>query len=144
MLSRWSPVAVYAASEGQLGCISCHDPHRLPEPSTKAAYYRERCLECHEKKGCALPVAQRQPGARRELHRLPYAASRRSRTSPTPRRPTTAFPRSVPGSVSRSPRGPPGQPGNPADGLPLGGDDRGGAARRHADMGVALAGLPGT
>jgi predicted CXXCH cytochrome family protein len=47
-------------SKGKLGCISCHDPHQLPEPAQKAAYYRERCLACHEQKGCALPFAQRQ------------------------------------------------------------------------------------
>jgi Tfp pilus assembly protein PilF len=47
-------------SQGRLGCISCHDPHRLPDPSTKAAYYRERCLGCHEQHGCALPAAERQ------------------------------------------------------------------------------------
>ena len=50
----------FRASQGELGCISCHDPHRLPAPSIKAAYYRDRCLECHEKKGCALPLAERQ------------------------------------------------------------------------------------
>ena len=50
----------FRASRGELGCISCHDPHRLPAPATKAAYYRERCLECHEQKGCALPSAERQ------------------------------------------------------------------------------------
>jgi Flp pilus assembly protein TadD len=50
----------FRASQGQLGCISCHDPHRLPEPSTKATYYRGRCLECHETNGCALPSAERQ------------------------------------------------------------------------------------
>jgi hypothetical protein len=48
------------ASDGQLGCISCHDPHRLPPADTKAAYYRDRCLACHEKKGCALPLSERQ------------------------------------------------------------------------------------
>ena len=54
----------FRASQGQLGCISCHDPHRLPAPSIKAAYYRDRCLECHEKKGCALPLAERQARGR--------------------------------------------------------------------------------
>jgi Flp pilus assembly protein TadD len=56
----------FRASQGQLGCISCHDPHRLPAPSTKAAYYRGRCLECHEKKGCSLPLAERQDQGRSE------------------------------------------------------------------------------
>jgi hypothetical protein len=27
----------FRASQGQLGCILCHDPHRLPAPTTKAA-----------------------------------------------------------------------------------------------------------
>jgi predicted CXXCH cytochrome family protein len=39
----------YRKSNGKLGCISCHDPHMLPEPAAKAAYYRKRCLECHGK-----------------------------------------------------------------------------------------------
>jgi predicted CXXCH cytochrome family protein len=50
----------FRASKGRLGCISCHDPHRLPERSTKNAYYQKRCLECHDRKGCALPPAERQ------------------------------------------------------------------------------------
>ncbi len=45
----------FRASEGRLGCISCHDPHRLPAAEEKVAYYRERCLECHADRGCALP-----------------------------------------------------------------------------------------
>lgn len=53
----------FRASDGQLACISCHDPHRLPPPETKVAYYRERCLACHGRKGCSLPLAERQgPG----------------------------------------------------------------------------------
>jgi hypothetical protein len=49
----------YHGSRGELGCVSCHDPHRLPEPSEKVAYYRGRCLECHASRGCSLPLETR-------------------------------------------------------------------------------------
>jgi Flp pilus assembly protein TadD len=45
----------YSASRGRLRCVSCHDPHALPQPEEKAAYYRDRCLECHADRGCSLP-----------------------------------------------------------------------------------------
>jgi tetratricopeptide (TPR) repeat protein len=47
-------------SSGALGCISCHDPHVLPEPDRRVAFYRERCETCHAKAGCSLPAADRQ------------------------------------------------------------------------------------
>jgi len=50
----------FQQSGGRLGCISCHDPHRLPEPSAKVAHYRDRCLECHQKQGCTLPLSERE------------------------------------------------------------------------------------
>lgn len=53
----------YRASGGELGCISCHDPHRLPPEGTKVEYYRGRCLECHERRGCALPEDERRSRA---------------------------------------------------------------------------------
>jgi hypothetical protein len=43
-----------------MGCISCHDPHRLPEPAERVAYYRDRCLACHRQAGCTLPLTERQ------------------------------------------------------------------------------------
>jgi Tetratricopeptide repeat len=49
----------YQASSGQLGCISCHDPHRVPTPGERVAYFRRKCQECHEQPGCSLPLAQR-------------------------------------------------------------------------------------
>jgi hypothetical protein len=51
----------YQASKGpkQLGCISCHDPHQLPRPEEKVAYYRGRCLTCHTESSCRLSSAKR-------------------------------------------------------------------------------------
>ena len=53
----------YRGSEGRLGCTSCHDPHRAPAPEEKVAIYRGRCLDCHSKNGCSLPVAAAWPRA---------------------------------------------------------------------------------
>jgi hypothetical protein len=62
----------FQASAGKMGCISCHDPHVLPEAGTKVAYFRGRCLSCHRETGleggggaaalaggCALSPAER-------------------------------------------------------------------------------------
>ncbi len=49
----------YRASKGALGCISCHDPHKLPSSLEKVAYYRDRCLECHADRPCRSPSATR-------------------------------------------------------------------------------------
>jgi hypothetical protein len=46
----------FQASAGRLGCISCHDPHLRPDPATKAAYFRDRCLACHHREDCTQPA----------------------------------------------------------------------------------------
>ena len=56
----------YRASEGRLGCISCHDPHRQPKKGEEVAYFRQRCLECHENQGCSLPSAVRTARSRED------------------------------------------------------------------------------
>ncbi|ODT99574.1 MAG: hypothetical protein ABS79_04320 [Planctomycetes bacterium SCN 63-9] len=44
----------YNASNKELGCISCHDPHKVPAASERVAFYRKKCLECHADRGCKL------------------------------------------------------------------------------------------
>jgi hypothetical protein len=40
------------ASGDKLWCGSCHDPHRGPAETEKAAFYRAKCLECHQTAEC--------------------------------------------------------------------------------------------
>jgi predicted CXXCH cytochrome family protein len=50
----------FVESDGGLGCISCHDPHAIPEANQRVAHYRERCLACHaDGSECALPLKTR-------------------------------------------------------------------------------------
>ncbi|HEY7333919.1 MAG TPA: multiheme c-type cytochrome [Bryobacteraceae bacterium] len=35
------------ASGEKLWCGTCHDPHSVPAPTDKAAYFRSKCLSCH-------------------------------------------------------------------------------------------------
>ena len=41
------------AAGDRLWCGSCHDPHSVPAPSERAAYFRAKCLGCHETAECA-------------------------------------------------------------------------------------------
>ncbi|HEY7308427.1 MAG TPA: tetratricopeptide repeat protein [Gemmataceae bacterium] len=49
----------FQASTGQMGCISCHDPHVLPSEAKRVVWYRDRCLRCHAESSCSLPLDQR-------------------------------------------------------------------------------------
>lgn len=49
----------FTQSDGQLGCISCHDPHGLPAESDRVAFYRDRCLQCHTDQSCSTPSTER-------------------------------------------------------------------------------------
>jgi predicted CXXCH cytochrome family protein len=50
----------FQASAGKLGCTSCHDPHDVPAPEGKGAYYRARCLQCHKTQDCTEAPERRQ------------------------------------------------------------------------------------
>ncbi|MGC8639970.1 MAG: hypothetical protein ACP5XB_08860 [Isosphaeraceae bacterium] len=49
----------YQESKAELGCISCHDSHRIPPAEERVGYYQSRCLQCHAERGCSLPLDQR-------------------------------------------------------------------------------------
>jgi Tetratricopeptide repeat len=37
----------FTESEGQLSCLTCHDPHRKVAEAGRAAHYRKACMSCH-------------------------------------------------------------------------------------------------
>jgi predicted CXXCH cytochrome family protein len=43
----------------KMWCATCHDPHTVPEPAAKAAYFRGKCLTCHKTQDCAATQAAR-------------------------------------------------------------------------------------
>ncbi len=42
-----------------LTCLTCHDPHAAEKPKDPVAFYRQKCLDCHSTKACALNEAER-------------------------------------------------------------------------------------
>jgi len=50
----------YRASGEKLSCISCHDPHVEPTREEAPAYFKQKCLTCHNEKSCTLPLQVRE------------------------------------------------------------------------------------
>ncbi len=48
------------ASGDKMWCATCHDPHTVPEPAAKAAYFRGKCLTCHKTQDCQATRVSRQ------------------------------------------------------------------------------------
>ncbi|HEX3891214.1 MAG TPA: cytochrome c3 family protein [Terracidiphilus sp.] len=54
--SQWEALLKSACkkkSGDKLTCTSCHDPHGSPAPEERVAFYRQRCLACHNGAGFA-------------------------------------------------------------------------------------------
>ena len=54
--------ACYQKSGGrksEMTCVTCHDPHAKAKPADPVAFYRQKCIDCHAKKPCGLPPAER-------------------------------------------------------------------------------------
>jgi len=47
-------------SGDKLWCGTCHDPHTTPAPAEKAAYFRGKCLSCHQTQDCHAAEEARQ------------------------------------------------------------------------------------
>lgn len=47
------------ASGEKLWCGTCHDPHSVPADDEKAAYFRAKCLGCHQTSDCAAAQSTR-------------------------------------------------------------------------------------
>ena len=50
----------WAASNGRLGCVSCHDPHVQLRGDEAAHFFRGRCLTCHTTSTCTDSTVRRQ------------------------------------------------------------------------------------
>jgi predicted CXXCH cytochrome family protein len=42
------------ASGNRMTCTTCHDPHSSPAPEQRVAFYRQKCLQCHNQPGFAV------------------------------------------------------------------------------------------
>jgi hypothetical protein len=51
----------FTAGKGdkRMGCISCHNPHDFVGAERRVAYYRGKCLQCHQERGCSEPLPRR-------------------------------------------------------------------------------------
>jgi hypothetical protein len=96
----------YQQSRGEMGCISCHDPHALPAPQERVAFFRGRCLACHQQESCRLSrsvrLAQQSEDDCTACHMPPIERTGISHEAVTDHR------------VLRRPPGPEGQPKRPA------------------------------
>lgn len=49
----------FEASGGELRCVSCHDPHGIPDERSRVAFFDGKCLACHSAEACEAPSRER-------------------------------------------------------------------------------------
>src|ERR1700728_2386092 len=49
----------FRASDWQLRCATCHDPHVEPAQSEAPGYFNTKCVGCHSSRACTLPLPAR-------------------------------------------------------------------------------------
>ncbi|HJZ90386.1 MAG TPA: tetratricopeptide repeat protein [Gemmataceae bacterium] len=127
----------FTGSVGKLGCTSCHDPHATPAADAKDAFYRARCLACHQDRGCTLPTPERQAkGDACAVCHMPKAASANiAHTAVTDHR----VPRVPPPPKAAAGALPPGE--LPVVRFPGAAESDADPGERDRDLGVALAAL---
>jgi predicted CXXCH cytochrome family protein len=108
-------------SGDRMWCGSCHDPHIEPKPEEKAAYFRNKCLQCHgdafaakhhpgkpDCVGCHMPALPSKDVAHTQStdHRILKRASTISLNDALPRPPRLeSFPKAADSLVTNRDRG---------------------------------------
>jgi len=93
----------FRESNGELGCVTCHDPHQ--EPADAPAFFRARCMTCHARRGCTADVAARRATRpadnciachmpKRDVARISHSALTNHRIPARPGRPAVEAPAS--------------------------------------------------
>ena len=47
------------SQSNSLTCVTCHDPHDVPDAAERVAYFRNKCLQCHAVESCGMPRDER-------------------------------------------------------------------------------------
>jgi hypothetical protein len=108
----------WTASAGRLGCITCHNPHEEPRGAVAAAFFRTRCLSCHQTRRCTAAAARRQQTQppdnciachmpRRDLSNIGHTALTDHRIPRSPESaPAGSIPAGKPALIRETPPGP--------------------------------------
>jgi hypothetical protein len=81
----------FAASDGRLGCISCHDPHRDPPADERVSFYRDRCQAATPSGVAACRSRSRKSAAAPGIASVAICHVCGASTSRMPRQPIIAF-----------------------------------------------------